>query len=237
MYYRLYSPYDDSLDLTELSLDMLVDDGAVFYLNGNEIYRHNMPEGPVTHNTLALSDLVNPTFVYDIPVSAESLIEGVNVLAVEVHQSSASDPDNFFGAELAAYQINDVFPTYWNLPGSMDSQEFLHRHNDPGGDAEHYWGGHFSWSTSGPGWVMVMDDAGNVVDFVVWGYSDTSVQQFQVNVNGHDVSIADIWNGSKVPGVGSTFNSLQRIGDADHDSAIDWGFASPKSMGQQNANL
>ena len=33
----------------ELALEAFVDDGAVFYLNGHEIYRHNLADGPIEH--------------------------------------------------------------------------------------------------------------------------------------------------------------------------------------------
>ncbi|NQU21347.1 MAG: lamin tail domain-containing protein, partial [Candidatus Nealsonbacteria bacterium] len=108
-YYRTEFQYDELPDLTELSLDVLVDDGAVFYLNGNEIYRHNMPAGAITYDTLASSDLVNPTFEFDIPVSTDGLVQGRNVLAVELHQSSVADPDNLFATKLNA----TVWPPAW----------------------------------------------------------------------------------------------------------------------------
>ncbi|NQU22101.1 MAG: CotH kinase family protein [Candidatus Nealsonbacteria bacterium] len=134
-----------------------------------------------------------------------------------------------------SFKINDVHDTFWNLPSGIGPSGVLYQSGtstDP-----NYWGIALPWLTHGPGWVMILDDVGNVVDFVVWGYGDASIQQFQTNVNGHDVSIADIWNGSKVPGVGSTFNSLQRIGDADHDSALDWAFREPTSMDEPNDDL
>ena len=39
----------------ELQLTYLIDDGAIFYLNGNEAYRYNMPFGEVNSSTLASS--------------------------------------------------------------------------------------------------------------------------------------------------------------------------------------
>ena len=33
-----------------------VDDGAVVWLNGTEVYRHNLPAGPVSHTTPAIPD-------------------------------------------------------------------------------------------------------------------------------------------------------------------------------------
>ncbi len=133
------------------------------------------------------------------------------------------------------YNINAVHETLWELPSEIGSGALQYR-SDNSADPN-YWGDDIPWRTQGPGWVMILDNAGIVVDFVVWGYPDESIQQFQVNVNGYDVSIDDIWKGSKVPGLGSSTNSLQRTGNADHDSAVDWAFVESKSMNQQNNAL
>ena len=85
----------------ELSLECLVDDGAVFYLNGVEVLRHNMPDGPVDADTLAAAPVTDALPVYaDLP--ADALVWGVEVLAVEVHQAQADDPDLTFGCALTA---------------------------------------------------------------------------------------------------------------------------------------
>ena len=133
------------------------------------------------------------------------------------------------------YNINAVHETLWELPSEIGSGVLQYRSDSAG--SPNYWGDDIPWRTQGPGWVMILDNAGSVVDFVIWGYPDESIQQFQVHVNGYDVSIDDIWTGSKVPGLGSTSNSVQRTGGADHDSAVDWAFVEPKSMNQQNNGL
>lgn len=87
-----------------LHLESVVDDGAIFYLNGQEIHRVNMPAGPVSENTTASSSVAFPKFAgVDLP--ATSLREGDNVLAVELHQATAGDADAFFLAALRAVEI------------------------------------------------------------------------------------------------------------------------------------
>ena len=49
--------FSGATSLTELTASLILDDGAVFYLNGQEVYRHNMPAGPVTHDTPAASEV------------------------------------------------------------------------------------------------------------------------------------------------------------------------------------
>ena len=76
---------------TNLTLDVrsVVDDGAVFYLNGSEIYRQNMPAGPVTYATPASGPVGSPGYTGPITLPGSSLVQGANVLAVEVHQAAS----------------------------------------------------------------------------------------------------------------------------------------------------
>ncbi len=94
-----------------LVLEHALDDGAVFYLNGTEIYRTNMPAGPVTASTLAASELVYPRRSARIPLSGSAVVPGVNVLAVELHQATAGNADAYFDAAL------DIFETPSSTPG------------------------------------------------------------------------------------------------------------------------
>ena len=83
-------------------LRMVVDDGAVVYLNGTEIGRSNMPGGTVTETTTATTaiggDAEQTYQSMTVPVS--SLRAGPNVLAVEVHNSSTLSSDVSFDAFL-----------------------------------------------------------------------------------------------------------------------------------------
>ncbi|HXJ59752.1 MAG TPA: hypothetical protein VNU68_24170 [Verrucomicrobiae bacterium] len=86
-----------------LRLRVLRDDGAAVYLNGVEIFRSNLPPGPLTYNTLALttvSGAEETTEFVTADLNARLLVEGRNVLAVEVHQASAASSDLSFDLEL-----------------------------------------------------------------------------------------------------------------------------------------
>jgi len=87
-----------------LSASNLVDDGAVVYLNGLEVYRFNMPDGAVNASTLASSGITGTgegVFSKVVFPSAR-LIQGTNVLAVEVHQADNASSDVAFGLVLRA---------------------------------------------------------------------------------------------------------------------------------------
>ena len=99
---------DAELALTEsLQLWHYVDDGAVFYVNGIEVERFEMPGGQITSDTLATSggdaERIGPV---NIPQSL--LVAGTNRISVEVHQSSVGSSDIIFGAEAIAQRINDA---------------------------------------------------------------------------------------------------------------------------------
>jgi hypothetical protein len=86
-------------------LTHLIDDGAVFYLNGSEIYRFNMPEGQVITSTPPASVVGNVSRVGPIVLpssAAAAILPGSNVLAAELHQPQSADADKIFGAQLDA---------------------------------------------------------------------------------------------------------------------------------------
>ena len=85
-----------------MRLNAIVDDGAVFYLNGVEVYRVNMPDGAVSYSTPAASPVATPAYTGPIAISATNLVAGTNVFAVEVHQAAGDTSDMLFGAELIA---------------------------------------------------------------------------------------------------------------------------------------
>lgn len=109
-----------------LNLRLLRDDGAVVYLNGLEVFRSNMPRGTIDHRTHAARSVTggdeNTFFEAAIP---NLLVDGRNVLAVEVHQSSPSSSDISFDLELRGpdtlvprgadwkYLDDDSYPADW----------------------------------------------------------------------------------------------------------------------------
>ncbi|NIP97726.1 MAG: hypothetical protein GWO24_31545, partial [Akkermansiaceae bacterium] len=89
------TPADWEASLQRLSASLLCDDGLVLYLDGEEILRINLPEGPITPETLALE-----------AVSAEAkevrlnrllppltLEPGRHLLAAEIHQVGNNSSD------------------------------------------------------------------------------------------------------------------------------------------------
>jgi hypothetical protein len=87
----------------ELQMTYLIDDGAIVYLNGNEVYRHNMPFGEVNSSTLASSGSeAKKNEPLGIPMA--SLKAGQNRISVEVHQANSGSSDVVMGLELNLLQ-------------------------------------------------------------------------------------------------------------------------------------
>lgn len=97
-YFRKPFVYDNGLEGLTLTFSNFLDDGAVFYLNGVEIFRTNMPAGPIANDTPAAvlvgCDLPGTSFdnnatcplMFTLSGDALSnLVVGTNYYAVEVH--------------------------------------------------------------------------------------------------------------------------------------------------------
>lgn len=90
------------------TFSLLRDDGAVVYLNGQEIVRSNMPVGTIAYNTLAstTADGTEETTYYNYVVDPSFFVAGNNVIAVEVHQRNLTSSDLSFDLELTAQLPN-----------------------------------------------------------------------------------------------------------------------------------
>ncbi|MEP2948894.1 MAG: hypothetical protein ABJO91_02715 [Ekhidna sp.] len=95
-------------------LNVVVDDGAAIYLNGNEIWRINLPEGRVTDGTTAEVRVSKEgeEKIHVFVLETELLKKGKNVLAVSVHQKDSDTSDCSFSLELVgakdAKQVHQI---------------------------------------------------------------------------------------------------------------------------------
>ena len=93
---------DDTSSIDHLIFRLRRDDGAVVYLNGNELYRENMPAGPVQPSTTAVADVgsTEEATFFKRTVPPTELHSGTNLLAVEIHQFATNSTDLSFDLEL-----------------------------------------------------------------------------------------------------------------------------------------
>ncbi|MDB6110190.1 MAG: exported protein of unknown function, partial [Pedosphaera sp.] len=107
-YFRNLFTFTGDLSRTQLQLQPLVDDGAVFYLNGVELSRYNMPAGTISYSTLANAAMGNATYGDTLLFPDNLLVTGTNVLAVEVHQAHS-------GVAYPAAVLTSAPVGYWRL--------------------------------------------------------------------------------------------------------------------------
>ncbi|HAM70618.1 MAG TPA: hypothetical protein DCM86_03130 [Verrucomicrobiales bacterium] len=119
-YFRRAFPVSLAMTLTNLELRLLRDDGAVVYLNGTEVLRSNMPEGVISPETTAASLVTGADEKVFHPSTLDPalLVEGTNLLAVELHQVSANTPDASFDLELVGWTDHRPALTLRVAPGT-----------------------------------------------------------------------------------------------------------------------
>lgn len=91
---------DNANLIPNLFLNLRADDGAVIYVNGSRVVLHNMKTG-YSYSTYAAQDVSgedeNTYYLYEVDPSC--LVSGENLIAVELHQSSADSDDLYFDME------------------------------------------------------------------------------------------------------------------------------------------
>lgn len=105
-YFRTKFVLTNDLTGFAVTASTYVDDGAVFYLNGSEVYRLRMPSGTITNASLTDSGQQPPTGDAVAPetfvISPSAFVQGTNTIAVSVHQNVVGSSDITFGLKLDA---------------------------------------------------------------------------------------------------------------------------------------
>ncbi len=104
-YFRrlLYIP--DATRVLSLDARLLRNDGVAVYLNGSEIWRDNLPAGAISNGTYATSHVLGAASSNYLTkaLNPALLIDGTNVLAVEVHQFAPNGADLAFDLDLKGF--------------------------------------------------------------------------------------------------------------------------------------
>jgi len=104
VYYRAHFFWDGSLTNYSLIATNYLDDGAVYYINGQFADQIRITANPVLYSTLA--QIQNNEGIAEIRSLTNPLLIGDNIIEVEVHQQSccisSSSSDDVFGMALTA---------------------------------------------------------------------------------------------------------------------------------------
>jgi ELWxxDGT repeat protein len=96
---------------TYASITLLRDDAAVVYVNGTETERLNLPKGTIAYTNLAITNIDNVLIGSDqaidtFTVPRSLLVNGDNVIAVEVHQGTGTGAEFDISFALAFSMFN-----------------------------------------------------------------------------------------------------------------------------------
>ena len=103
-YFRKTFSVADPSSITAIQMQLMRDDGAVVYLNGQEVVRSNMPAGTISNTTLASTNMNEPdeSSFFTYAINPSLLVSGRYSIAVEVHQSMKTSSDLSFDLKLDA---------------------------------------------------------------------------------------------------------------------------------------
>lgn len=117
--------------MTALSIGHVIDDAAVFYLNGVEVvpWRFNLPAGTVGPETPSVEGVGNAQLVGPVVVPLDGLpiVAGINRLSVEVHQQIPTSNDMVCGVRLSA--VVSVTPAVPATPVTSNPEEWIELYN------------------------------------------------------------------------------------------------------------
>ncbi|RYY51526.1 MAG: DUF839 domain-containing protein [Chitinophagaceae bacterium] len=121
-YYRKRLNIADVTTLpNNLEFRLRQDDGAIVYINGTQALKINLPGG-VANTSPATADVKQPNqdvyFTYDIPKT--SFVTGLNIVAVEVHQFSATSKDHVFDLSIGN-PVGNTNPTDMGCSATTDT--------------------------------------------------------------------------------------------------------------------
>ena len=114
-----------------LTFRTLLDDGAVIYLNGAEVFRLGIGTGfTPTYDTVANRTVGEAAYEGPFTVPVTNVLAGSNVIAVEVHQVNATSSDINWAGEFTV-TVDSVLVVPVTVPVQIVTQP-LHRTNDVG---------------------------------------------------------------------------------------------------------
>jgi Peptidase C10 family/Spi protease inhibitor len=138
--------------------------------------------------------------------------------------------------------INAVNTLVWDMPSVLFDVSIKYKTDD---DPDNYWGTNLRWLHEWNGWAIILDDEGNIVDFVAWGWTEADIQSMSVEIAGYTVNIGDEWSGDGIyldildDSIDESFESfsIERVGAHDFNNATDFEWHDEGSKGGINEGL
>ena len=174
---------ESSENINQLVLDIDYDDGFVAYINGFEVARSNIGGSPPIFNSTTGFEREAQMYQGGLPErfilndTNQFLIDGENILSIQVHNISDTSSDMTLIPFLSAYYNSQseegLFP-----PSILNFEEDLTvLHTD------------FKLSSSGES-IFLKDDSGNNIDSITFGYLPTNIS-YGVSIENEEFVIFD----------------------------------------------
>lgn len=158
---------------------------------------------------------------------------GLSPDAVEI-QNVGSSPVDVTGWKVAVSDdysiVTDVNSTIQTLSGTMQPGDITYWTDL---SSNNYWGSNLFFNGSDNGWIIILDNNNNIVDFVAQGWDSATIQSTTLTIGTASISLANAWLGD---GFG-TGNAFSRKGNSDNDDANDFEAVTTASLGTTNSNL
>jgi hypothetical protein len=122
-YFRTHLQLTNDLEQISLFASNLVDDGAVFYLNGQEFYRYNLPAAPAVIRYVTQANTVTEAAWLSNSIPTTNILMGDNVLAVELHQLTPNSADAVFGLQIMGFFPDPTPLSIASEPGDLVVEE------------------------------------------------------------------------------------------------------------------
>ena len=120
-YFRRTFEFEDTQNVDAALIRLIRDDGAIVYLNGQEIARSNMASGSVSFDDFANSTAsgAGESSALEFSFDPSLLMVGTNEIAVEVHQTSGTSSDLSFdlALQIGGFALSDS-AIYYTMDGS-----------------------------------------------------------------------------------------------------------------------
>lgn len=195
IYFRYNFEVADAIKYPLVQYGIWYKDGIIIYLNGEEVYRRNMPTGTVKHNTLA-SAMYEGYFTRIGSAPGYLLKDGKNVVAVEIHKHASTKGNIQFSGYANALQGDCISRVDG---GTITESSFF---NQPSSSAAQAWDRNTGteWIENGsPAWTVYSYNFDrmewvNRLSLVSAGYSGRDPKEFTLYGSSDGVNWEPLFN-------------------------------------------
>jgi CotH kinase protein/Lamin Tail Domain len=123
VFFRKIFAIEDPANVSQITLNIRVDDGLILWINGTEIGRENVGDGDLPYNVYASSSVEPHDLTFTVTSGLSTLLQaGDNVVAVQVFNGASSSSDLYLDGSLSVIEPDPIPPTIASVspaPGTL----------------------------------------------------------------------------------------------------------------------